>query len=113
MRLVERTGLEGSDDPLSAEDPLLATLIAASVRSTTRHAILSSAAACNATITQSPELAPLIHIGSEDIADLDEDQRVRFSFLYAQIFGIFENLYLQYTQNGAGEWGSSAISESS
>ncbi len=33
MRLLEKCGLENGDDPLAAEDPLLATLIAASVRS--------------------------------------------------------------------------------
>jgi hypothetical protein len=33
MRLLEKRGLAGSDDPLASEDPLLATLIAASIRS--------------------------------------------------------------------------------
>ena len=33
MRLLEMRGLEGSDDPLASEDPLLATLMAASIRS--------------------------------------------------------------------------------
>jgi hypothetical protein len=33
MRLLEKRGLEGEDDPLAADDPLLATLMAASVRS--------------------------------------------------------------------------------
>jgi hypothetical protein len=33
MRLLEKRGLESDDDPLTIEDPLLATLMAASVRS--------------------------------------------------------------------------------
>ena len=33
MRLLEKRGLESSDDPLASDDPLLATLMAASVRS--------------------------------------------------------------------------------
>ena len=33
MRLLERRGLEGDEDPLADDDPLLATLMAASVRS--------------------------------------------------------------------------------
>ncbi len=33
MRLLERRGLEEGDDPLASDDPLLATLMAASVRS--------------------------------------------------------------------------------
>ena len=33
MRLLAKRGLESSDDPLASDDPLLATLMAASVRS--------------------------------------------------------------------------------
>jgi len=33
IRLLEKRGLENEDDPLAADDPLLATLMAASVRS--------------------------------------------------------------------------------
>jgi hypothetical protein len=33
IRLLEKRGLENEDDPLATDDPLLATLMAASVRS--------------------------------------------------------------------------------
>jgi len=33
MRLLEKRGLKDSDDPLTNDDPLLATLMAASIRS--------------------------------------------------------------------------------
>ena len=33
MRYLEKCGLENDDDPLAADDPLLATLTAASIRS--------------------------------------------------------------------------------
>lgn len=71
-----------------------------SVRSATCQAILSSAAACNVTLTQNRELARIMRIGSEGAEELDADERVQFSFLAAQFIDIFENLYLQHA-NGS------------
>jgi hypothetical protein len=66
------------------------------VRSATYQSIVAAAAACNVTITQSKELARILRLGSLDTAQLDEDERVQFSFLCSQFFDIFENLFLQH-----------------
>ena len=60
---------------------------------------MASAAACNVTLTQSPDLARIFRIGCDDPTALDEDDRVRFYFLCSQFLDIFENLFLQH-RNG-------------
>jgi hypothetical protein len=67
-----------------------------SVRSATYQSIVSTAAACNVTLTQSKDLARLFRIGSDDPDLLDEDEQVQFWFLCSQFLDIFENLYLQH-----------------
>lgn len=67
-----------------------------SVRSATYQSIVATAASCNQTISQNKELARILRLGSLDVENLDEDERVQFSFLCMQFIDIFENLYLQY-----------------
>lgn len=67
-----------------------------SVRSATYQSIVSNAAACNAALTQNRDVARVFREGCLDLERLDADARVQFSFLCAQIFDIFENLFLQH-----------------
>ncbi len=70
-----------------------------SVRSATYQSIVAAAAACNVTLTQSPDLARIFRIGCDDPEALGEDERVRFWFLCSQFLDIYENLFLQH-RNG-------------
>lgn len=67
-----------------------------SVRSATHQSIVATAATTNALITQDKDLARLFRVGCEDSGELDQDERVQFSFLASQFIDIFENLYLHH-----------------
>ena len=73
------------------------------VRSATYQSIVAAAAACNVTLTQSPDLARIFRIGCDDPEALEEDDRVRFWFLCSQFLDIYENLYLQHANGTLGD----------
>jgi len=68
----------------------------ASVRSATHQSIVATSATTNAVIAQDKELARIFRVGCENLASLDDDERVQFSFLVSQFIDIFENLYLHH-----------------
>ena len=67
-----------------------------SIRSATYQSVVGTAAGCNQILTQNKELARIFRVGGENLSELDDDERLQFSFLCMQFFDIFENLYLQY-----------------
>lgn len=68
----------------------------ASVRSATHQSIVATSATTNAVIAQDKELARIFRVGCDDLNQLDEDERVQFSFLVSQFIDIFENLFLHH-----------------
>jgi len=68
----------------------------ASVRSATHQSIVATSATTNAVIAQNKELARIFRVGCDELNQLDDDERVQFSFLVSQFIDIFENLYLHH-----------------
>lgn len=67
-----------------------------SIRSATYQSVVETAAACNRTIAGDKSLARIMRLAASDASQLDEDERMQFTFLCIQFFDIFENLYLQH-----------------
>jgi hypothetical protein len=66
------------------------------------HAVTDSFNQLNLAIAQDASLARVCRLGRERLADLDEDERVRFDFLLLGVFRVFETLYFQH-KHGTGD----------
>jgi len=58
----------------------------------------------NTTIAHDETLARIFRLGTEDLAQLTDDERVRFGFLFLSAFRVFETLYYQ-ALNRTGDTG--------
>ena len=72
------------------------------VRASSFHGVTDSFNLLNTTIAHDESLARIFRVGSESLAKLNEDERVRFSFLFLGAFRVFETLYYQNKQ-GTGD----------
>ncbi len=65
------------------------------IRSNSFHGVTDSFNAINSLIAHDESLARIIRVGMKNLEDLNEDERVRFSFMFVAPFRIFETLYFQ------------------
>jgi hypothetical protein len=97
----------GSLGELIAAVATVATLVylAAQIRQNTRalrsssfHGVTDSFNQINMRIANDESLARIFRLGSEDLAQLTDDERVRFGFMFLSAFRVFETLYYQDIQ---------------
>ena len=97
----------GSLGELIAAVATVATLVylAAQIRQNTRalrsssfHGVTDSFNQINMGIANDESLARIFRLGSEDLAQLTDDERVRFAFMFLSAFRVFETLYYQDIQ---------------
>jgi hypothetical protein len=67
------------------------------VRSNSFHAVTDSFNEINNLIAHDESLARIFRVGMEDLANLNEDELIRFSFMFMAPFRIFETIFYQYT----------------
>jgi hypothetical protein len=72
------------------------------VRTSSFHAVTDSFNLLNTAIADNESLARVFRLGTEGLGNLNEDERVRFNFLFLGAIRIFETLYYQNKQ-GIGE----------
>ncbi len=72
------------------------------VRAYSFHAATDSFNLLNTTIAHDESLARIFRLGSEELGNLNEDERVRFNFLFLGALRVFETLYYQNKQ-GTGD----------
>ena len=63
----------------------------------------SSAATFNSLISQDKSTARLFRLGSQDLANLDEDERVQFHFLMYQWFDFIHRCFQQHREGNMDE----------
>ncbi len=97
----------GSLGELIAAVATVATLVylAAQIRQNTRalrsssfHGVTDSFNQVNMRVANDESLARIFRLGSEDLAQLTDDERVRFGFMFLSAFRVFETLYYQDIQ---------------
>ena len=72
------------------------------VRAASFHAVTDSFNLLNTTIAHDESLARIFRLGSEDLGKLNDDERVRFNFLFLGALRVFETLYYQ-NKGGTGD----------
>ena len=82
------------------------------VRATSHQAATDSFNAINTLVAHDPCLARIYRVGSDGLANLTEDERVQFSFLFLAAFRVFETVYYQ-SKAGTLEDQLSAIEQNS
>ncbi len=101
----------GNVSELVAAIATIATLayVAIQIRQNTRalksasfHGVTDSFNQINNTIAHDESLARIYRLGSQDLGQLTDDERVRFSFLFLSAFRVHETLYYQ-RRNRIGE----------
>ncbi len=65
------------------------------IRATSHQAATDSFNAINTLIAHDPSLARIYRVGGDGLANLTEDERVQFSFLFLAAFRVFETIYYQ------------------
>jgi hypothetical protein len=72
------------------------------LKSSAFHGVTDSFNLINTTIAHDESLARIFRLGTEDLGQLSDDERVRFAFLLLSAFRVFETLYYQ-ALNRTGE----------
>ena len=65
------------------------------IRATSHHSTTDSLNVLNTLIAHDPSLARIYRVGGDGLANLTEDERVQFSFLFLAAFRVFETIYYQ------------------
>jgi len=65
------------------------------IRSSSFHGLTDSFNAINNLVAHDESLARIFRVGTRNLDDLDEDERVRFGFMFLAPFRVFETLYFQ------------------
>ena len=73
------------------------------VRANTHHAVSNSYITVNSWVACDPSLARLFRVGRDDLAALDEDERVQFDFMLLSVFQVYETIYFQHMIGTAEE----------
>jgi len=71
------------------------------VRTSNFHGITDSFNQINNTIANDESLARIFHVGMADFSQLNEDEKIRFNFMFLSAFRVMETLYYQSTQGVA------------
>ena len=74
------------------------------VKASTYQAVTATGSSIAQSVAANSDVAHIYRIGSEDLSQLNDDERVQFAALLVHIFRNFESLYFQHEQEILNEY---------
>jgi hypothetical protein len=71
------------------------------VRAGSHHAVSDSFITVNSWVARDPGMARIFRVGTANLDDLSEDERIQFGFMLLSVFRIYETTYYQHVVGAA------------